>query len=181
MLSQIIQNTPRWVWLLLLAVTLLGLSQTRARQVTLKRVTLMPVAMICLSLYGTVTAFGLTLPIALAWLLTGLLATAITLMRGLPSGVSYDRSTGLFKLPGSWVPLTLILAIFLNKYTVAVLTSMHAGLAQEAGFNLTCAALSGVFSGIFLARAARLWRLALQTGPVSNQDQLVGLSSSVAQ
>jgi hypothetical protein len=120
------------------------------------------------------------LPVALAWLTAASLAAALTLKQGLSAGVAYDRSTGLFNLPGSWLPLLLILGIFLTKYTVGALTSMHADLAHGAGFSLTCAALYGAFSGIFLARGGRLWRLVLQ-GHSAGKNRITGMVQTLKQ
>jgi hypothetical protein len=39
---------------------------------------------------------------------------------------------------------------------------MHPALAQNVNFALTVATLYGAFSGVLLARTARLWRIALQ-------------------
>lgn len=42
MLYQILANTPRWVWVLLLTLLWLGLSQAVSRAASLKRITLLP-------------------------------------------------------------------------------------------------------------------------------------------
>ena len=162
MLYQIVAHTPTWVWILLTALLGLGLSQVATRTVSLQRMTAMPLAMVGLSLYGTVSAFGAELQVLLVWLAgTGLMA-ALVMQRPLAPATRYDDWTGRFTVPGSWVPLLLILGIFATKYTVGVSSAMHPALAQDDGFRLGFTALYGAFSGIFLARAARLWRLVWQ-------------------
>lgn len=172
MLHQILANTPRWVWILLAALLWLGLSQTRSRNVTLQRVTLMPLAMTGLSLYGALAVFGATPPVLLVWLLAGSVMTALVLSQALPEGTSYDPATRLFSLPGSWVPLLLIMGIFMTKYVVGALTSMQPALRHDAAVSLGFATLYGAFSGIFLARAARLWRLLLAAGKAAEQPAM---------
>ena len=71
-------------------------------------------------------------------------------------------------MPGSWVPLTLIVGIFLTKYVVGVDLAMQLSLAQDSQYTLIVAAIYGTFSGIFMGRAARLWRLALR--PSANRS-----------
>jgi uncharacterized protein DUF6622 len=71
----------------------------------------------------------------------------------------------MFKLPGSWVPLLLILGIFLTRYVVGVELAMRPGLAHDANYVLVTGVLYGLFSGIFVGRAARLLRLALRSRP----------------
>jgi hypothetical protein len=162
MLNQILIHTPRWVWLLLLALLWLGLSQAVTRSASLRRITVMPLALTGLSLYGTVTAFGGDPQILLIWLGTmALMATAV-MQRPLPDACRYNPATRRFTLPGSWVPLLLILGLFLTKYVVGAITAMQPALVVDVSFSLGFSALYGAFSGVFLARAGRLWRLAMQ-------------------
>ncbi|CAN5760543.1 hypothetical protein BH11PSE12_BH11PSE12_22450 [soil metagenome] len=159
MLNQILLNTPRWVWFLLVALVWLGLSQSRTRKVSLQRVTVMSLAMVGLSLYGTVTAFGADVPVMLVWLLACALMMALVLRRRLAAATCYDANVRCFTVAGSWVPLILMMAIFMTKYLVGALGAMNPALLHEARFMLGFAALYGIFSGIFLGRAIRLWRL----------------------
>ena len=160
MLNQILARTPIWVWALLAALLWLGLSQTVNRTASLKRITVMPLVMIGLSLFGTVSVFGSDAQLLLAWLVAGALMATLMLQKAPNAAIRYDASSRLFTLPGSWVPLALILGIFVTKYVVGFMTAMQPELRHELGFSLSCATLYGAFSGIFLARALRLWQLA---------------------
>lgn len=160
MLIAILTHTPVWVWILLAALMYLGFSQTVSRTASLKRVTLMPVAMIALSLYGSLAVFGINLQTVLGWTGAAAVMLVVFLRKKNSGDVYYDAELRLYSLPGSWVPLVLILGIFLTKYVVGVMTSMQPALVHEQSFALLVTALYGAFSGIFLARAIRLWRLA---------------------
>jgi preprotein translocase subunit SecF len=162
MLAQIIIHTPLWVWGLLLALLALGLNQMVTRTVALRRTTFLPLAMVALSLYGTVSAFGTAPPVLLAWLVAGAAAGALVLKRPLPPGTRFDAASRRFTVPGSAVPLALIVGIFLVKYGVGATLAVQPALAHSADFRLVFGALYGIFSGVFAARAIRLWRLALQ-------------------
>lgn len=160
MLAQIITRTPVWVWVLLLALLWLGASQMLTRSVTLRRVTVLPVAMTGLSLYGTLSVFG-SAPAALSlWLAAAGASAVLTLRRPLPEGTRFDTWTRRFTLPGSVVPLIIIVGIFVTKYAVGVALGINPSLAQDAVFALSVSAVYGVFSGIFMARSIRLWNLA---------------------
>jgi hypothetical protein len=162
MLKQILIHTPRWVWILLLALLWLGLRQAVTRSASLRRITIMPLAMTGLSLYSTVTAFGGDSQLLLVWLSAVALMAIAVMQLPLPGACRYNPATRRFTLPGSWVPLLLILGLFLTKYVVGAITAMQPALAIDAGFSLGFSALYGAFSGVFLARAGRLWRLAMQ-------------------
>ena len=162
MLNLILTQTPKWVWTLLAALLWLGLSQTVSRTASLNRVTIMPLAMIGLSIFGVLTVFGSNLTILMVWLVIGAAMLALILRKKSFTAISYDAEKKLFSLPGSWVPLGLILGIFVTKYVVGVMTAMQPALAQDLNFALPVAAFYGAFSGVFLARAVRLWRIAFR-------------------
>ena len=167
MLGTILKGTPPWVWGLLTALTLLGLSQVRSRTAGVARITVVPAVMTTLSLLGTLSTFGGSPqigPVLLAWLATAAASLAAIAATAVPTGTSYDAASRKFHQPGSWVPMLLILGIFLIKYVGGVDLAMQPGLAREAQYALTTAVLYGIFSGIFIGRAARLWRMAYRSG-----------------
>ena len=162
MLMHILSSTPKWVFVLFAALLWLGLQQMLPRRVGLNRATLIPLAMTGLSLYGVASAFG-DLPIALlAWLVGTAVALITTLQLQSNAGIQFDATNRRFQMPGSAVPLALFMGIFFTKYAVGISIGMHTSLAHDVNFALGVSTLYGAFSGIFLARAARLWRVALQ-------------------
>jgi hypothetical protein len=170
MLGPILKHTPVWVWGLLAALVALGLQQARTRQASLVRVGITPVAMTALAIWGNVSAFGgspLFAWVMLTWLLAAAFMLAVSAPLEAPNGTVYDAASRSFHLPGSWAPLGLILAIFLTKYVVGVDLAMRPALAQDSQYALIVGALYGLFSGAFIGRAARLWRLAYRPAPGS--------------
>jgi len=165
MIAQILINTPLWVWGLLAVLLVLGFSQTRSRTVGLPRITLLPLGLGAFSLYGTISAFGTSPAVLGSWFATAILLVLVVTQLPLPAGSRYDSATRQFQLPGSWIPMALIMAIFLTKYVVGVSLVMHPELKVHANFSLAIGTLYGVFSGIFAGRAIRLVRLALRPAP----------------
>jgi hypothetical protein len=161
MLTQIILHTPLWVWALLAVLVALGYSQTRSRTVGLRRVVIIPVAMIFLSLYGTVSAFGPSPGTLSAWFAACALLASMVVLRPAPLGTGYDRLGQKFAVPGSWLPLLVILGIFCTKYAVGVTLAMQPDTAHHTLFAMLIGTLYGLFSGFFAGRAVRLLRLAL--------------------
>ncbi|MED5618413.1 DUF6622 family protein [Ideonella sp. BN130291] len=161
MLIQILTHTPRWVFGLFLVLLALGVQQLFTRQVTLRRVSLLPVVMTGLSVWGVISAFAMQ-PLALpAWMAGAVLAGGVLLQFPLPAGVRYDAASRRFQLPGSAVPLALMMGVFFTKYAVGVTLAQAPELAFHGGFSLGLSALYGLFTGLFVGRAARLWRLAV--------------------
>jgi hypothetical protein len=164
----VVRNTPLWVGGLLAALLALGFSQVRDREVSLVRMSLTPVGMTVFSLWGTISAFGnspLVLEAMVVWFAAAIAAFALVIP-GRPTA-SYDAATRTYQLPGSLVPLALIAGIFIVKYVVGVDLAMAPRLMQDSPYALTVAALYGAFTGLFVGRAARLWRLALRSPAAS--------------
>ena len=163
MLGTIVRHTPAWVWGLLAGLAALGASQLRDRQVSLARVSVMPAAMTLFAAWGNVSAFGSSPAIATvfeAWLAT---AAAVATLIGLTrTNATYDAARRQFAVPGSVIPLLLIAGVFLVKWGVGVELALQPALRADAGFAVSIATLYGVLSGVFIGRAARLWKLALR-------------------
>ena len=161
MLLQILANTPRWVFVLFAALLWLGLSQLLTRRVGLSRITGLAIGMSAFSLYGTVSAFAGVPMALLAWLAGAAAVFALLAGRAAPLGTRYDAATRRFTVPGSAVPLAVMMGIFLTKYAVGITLGMQPAVARDLLFALAVSAVYGAFSGVFAARAARLWRLAM--------------------
>ena len=175
-LVPVLKNTPVWVWGLLATLLALGLSQLHTRSVSALRMTLMPVAMTGLSLWGTVSAFGgspLFGFVVLAWLASAAATLCLIAPQSPPAGTRYDAASRSFTVPGSWLPLALIVGIFLTRYTVGVDLAMQPQLARDGQYTLLIGALYGLFSGAFAGRSARLWRLALKPATPASSSPLL--------
>lgn len=160
MIVQILSHTPVWVYALFFVLLVFGLMQTRTRTVGKILALLLPVGMIALSLGGINSSFGLTtIPLA-AWGTAMVLATVVGYASFRDKRIHYEATDGTFFIPGSWVPLVVIMAIFFAKYVYAV---MHASGAEVVSTPMFIGALSaayGLLSGYFSSRAVNLIRLA---------------------
>lgn len=97
MLSQIISNTPKWVFVLFFVLLALGISQMRTQIKSRKRVLILPIVLLVLSLLGVISAFGqAAMPIA-AWV-AGYIGLASLIGYGIFSGAFAGRALRLLKL-----------------------------------------------------------------------------------
>ncbi|ELX13917.1 hypothetical protein Jab_1c25610 [Janthinobacterium sp. HH01] len=155
MMQQIISHTPLYVWAVLALLVYRGLLASRDREISLKKLWIMPVAMLGLSLSSMsgngvlgggvwgVWAAGLLAGAALAWKLDGGVRIVV------------NRAAGTVFQRGSWLPLALMVAIFVAKYAVAVVTAMHPETRHNFLFMLAVTSGFGLLSGMFIGRAAR--------------------------
>ncbi len=158
----IVRGTPPWVAGVLAGLVWLGLSALRSRRVHVARLLAMPAIMGVLALWGVQSAFGATGHLAALlglWALCYAAVLALGSRLAPPAGASYDAASRSFLLPGSWVPMVLILAVFLMKYGIGVQLAMEPALAHQNTFAFTVTALYGALSGLFAARTLRVLRL----------------------
>lgn len=162
MLIEILKRTPSWVFVLFFVLLAFGYYQSKDRVVNRNKVTILPAAMLVLSFYGVLSAFGST-PLALSSWLTGVAITACFGLKSVkPSGVSFATETQCFSVPGSWVPLALMMAIYFIKYSVGVILARKLPIANELAFIGSISLVYGFLSGVFLARALLILRTARQ-------------------
>ncbi|MBX3548781.1 MAG: hypothetical protein KF748_06450 [Xanthobacteraceae bacterium] len=156
MIVGILQHTPYWVWGVFVLLLVLGLTQTRARSVSRALVFVLPVIMIPLSFFTIASTFGIKPLPVIAWL-AGIAAAFllnIYVFRA-PSGVRYEASTRKFAVPGSWVPLVLMMTIFLSRFVLGVTRAINPALIGTDAFVGAVSAVLGLCSGLFAARAMK--------------------------
>ena len=162
-LAHILAGTPRWVFAVLLLLLAVGLRQLRDRQVTPLRLIAMPVTMAVLSVHGLTADFGVRPLLLVVWGASASIVLYAMVQRTPPAAAGFDTLTGLVTVPGSALPLLLMLALFSLKYAVGVALAMQPALREALPWTLLGAALYGVFTALFAGRALRLGWLALRT------------------
>ena len=153
---QILTHTPPWVFGLFVGLLAFGFMQTRNRNVNKFLAYLLPVGMVALSLAGVQSSFGLKLvPVAL-WAVGLALVTFIGYTFFRDTRVVFDPNRNAFYIPGSWLPLIVIMAIFFTKYVFAVMHALKIDAASSPTFAMALSLAYGCFSGYFSSRAANL-------------------------
>ena len=158
MLVEIIRRTPSWVFVLFFVLLALGYFQSKDRTVSRGQVAILPVAMIALSLHGVASAFGIAPVGLISWAVGAATAVRLGMMLIKTRGVSVSAETRSFFVPGSWLPLALMMAIFFTKYAVGVIVARQLPFAGESVFVGLVSLCYGLLSGVFLARALVIWR-----------------------
>jgi hypothetical protein len=146
-ISQVLKGTPFWVWAILVALVVLGVKQLRPRVVTRYSVLIAPAAFLLVGLMAAgrgPTGFS-------AWALTLSAVAAFTFFVWQPTaGARYDAGTDRLNLPGSVIPMLLI----------------NPALRTELVWQVGPAVVLGALSGVFIGRAATLFRMNRATATV---------------
>lgn len=153
MLIQILNHTPVYVWAILALLVYRGMLATRERDVAVRKLLIIPLVMLALSLQGITSKFGMGLAPLAAWA-AGAAVLALTIWRFGSPRISAGAEAATVRVQGSWAPLAMMMAIFFAKYAVAVTLAVKPQAAQSALFMVSVCALYGVFNGYFLGRLA---------------------------
>lgn len=160
MIVQILAHTPIWVYATFLMLLGFGLIQTRTRTVRKLPALLFPAGMLALSLAGIYTSFGLAMIPLVAWGMALTMATAVGYTFFRDTRIHCKATDGAFFIPGSWVPLVIMMAIFATKYGYAVMHAYNAEGIATPMFIGGLSAVYGLLSGYFSSRAVNLIQLA---------------------
>jgi predicted dienelactone hydrolase len=162
-ITQILMYTPRWVFGLLAGLIVLGLIQARTRQVPIKAVFIVPVAMTMMSLIGTLMDLGFTAITISCWLLGAASITLLLLKIFNNSSAAYDHTTRKLRLQGSWIPLLVILAIFCTRYALGMSFGMNLNIVHEFYFAPLMSLILGALSGYFIAQGFKYLQVVRRT------------------
>lgn len=147
---------PVWPFAILAALVALGHRQSRDRIVRPGTLAKVAAVMLAVSLYGVIAAFGAGLLPVLAWA-AGFAASMLLGDRVLsPRGLAVAGDA--VRVPGSWLPMGLMLGIFSAKFALGFAAGMQAAALHDAWFIATMSTVFGLLSGAFAARAAAVYR-----------------------
>ncbi|WP_077035264.1 DUF6622 family protein [Pelomonas sp. KK5] len=148
-LLAIVSHIPTWVWGILAFILVMGMRQSREQQMGRGRLMVLPIVWLAFGVWGVDSAFGIgALP---AWGVGLVLSLTLVLRSGWPGAARYDAESRSYVVAGSWMPLALMLTIFVTKFALGMGLALHPELARETsvatGFSLLFGALGGVFLG----------------------------------
>jgi hypothetical protein len=158
---QIISHTPIWVWFVLAFLVSRGLNAMQPRTIAPIRALIVPLIFLVWGLAGLINSRGLGL--ALALFVVGAAAgfAAGSALATLMPAPRLDQDAGTLAMPGSPIPLAIILAAFVIKYVGAVAQATAGDPATQAEIASAMALVGGVFAGAFWGRTLALFRRAL--------------------
>ncbi len=155
-------SIPPWVPALFLVLVLIGYRQALPR--TVKPGTLVAIALVMLGLsfYAVLGTFGAHLPGLLAWT-TGYAASLVLGSQHLAPRLT--ASGAGVRVPGSWIPLAMLLGIFMARFVLGFAAATRAPWLQQPAFIVAISLALGALSGGFGARAVAVHRCAIAARP----------------
>jgi hypothetical protein len=169
-ITNILLNTPLWVFGLLAALTWLGVQALQARTLPIWRVLATPAIFIAWGIASLVER-SLSSPILLAdWLIAVTVAAGIAAAMSRLDNIRIDRARQLVSLRGSQLPIIRNLLIFAVKYGLGVALVLAPAFQSE--LSLADTAVSGATAGYFLGWLARFAAIYRRTAaPIATAAQ----------
>jgi hypothetical protein len=169
--QDILLGTPTWVWVLLAVLVSRGMMAMKGGTAPLSKLGIVPAVFAGWGFLHLMSDPATGWDTALMWMAGGALGLGLGAAIAKRSGLTVDRIRRTVTLPGSMVPLVLILLTFAMKFWIGfeLATATHIGV--DSTFVVLNGLVSGVVAGIFAGRFLIYW-LALRTEPTPLLEQL---------
>ncbi|MES2756968.1 MAG: DUF6622 family protein [Pseudomonadota bacterium] len=175
MLIHILTRTPVYVWAILALLIYRGVVEMRDRDVAIRKLFIVPVIMLALSLQDIVAKFGAGyLPMSV-WAGSAIVMTLLV-WKFSGAAIGAGAAPGSVRVRGSWGPLAMMMAIFFTKYATAVTLVVQPNTIHNMLFSTAVCTLLGVFSGYFVGRLASI----LKSGQLLRAEQSDRYSTTAA-
>ena len=149
----ILSHIPTWVWAIFAALIVMGVIQSRDQFASAKRLLILPLVWMVFGIWGIYSAFGLQAAPLVAWGLGLATSATLVLRSGWPGSARFDAMRGQFFVPGSWLPLGLMMSIFIGKFALGMSLAMQPAVAHNIVAAVGFSAAFGLLSGTFLGRS----------------------------
>lgn len=158
-LLPILQGAPVWVWALLALLLFLGIRSLRTRSVPVASLVALPLAFFGLSVTNLLPLDGLA-PLRIGvWIAALMVGTIPGWFVVRPQRIVVDRARGRISVPGSVVPIILMLAAFAGGFYFGYLFARYSELKTDPATLIMASTYRGLMSGYFLGQTIRLFRL----------------------
>ncbi|SFS72418.1 hypothetical protein SAMN04488040_1754 [Sulfitobacter marinus] len=155
-MTRLITDAPLWVWPLFTVLLLVGLRARRDREVPVLLIYALPLLSL-LSLHS----IYVTGPTGWIWVLF-IAASVVGAVAGhrMQERWVLARTGRTVYLAGESVTLLVIMTLYWSNFAGGALRDLAPDLYANAGFHAALSLVLGLFSGSFLGRALRVWRMA---------------------
>jgi hypothetical protein len=151
-------HIPVWVHGVLALLLTLGVFLSRPRAVHPIAPSLIAAGFVMYSLYGIVGSFGSSPVNILSWVAGMFVSVFVVRPYFGPNGMTRVPGSSKVLIPGSWLPLVLIMGIFLTKFIVGFVNGARLPIGTQFWFAPLLSSVLGALSGGFTSRAINVHR-----------------------
>ncbi|MFT3800796.1 MAG: hypothetical protein QM766_06190 [Burkholderiaceae bacterium] len=173
-------HIPAWVFAVFALLVVLGWRHRRARWVDPRVLGIVAAVLSVYSATGVASAFGGHLGSLCAWG-AGLAVAAWAASRARAlRDLDWDPATRRVHVPGSWLPMMVMLGIFGLKFVLGAAAGQGTPVPAGSSAAFAIAGGLGVFGGVFVGRAWALHRAARRARAASASARPSDLSQSLS-
>ena len=149
---QALVHTPWWVYLLFGFIFYKGVRSLKTRVVSLKKLIIVPLVVSIISLDTLFTQIAFT-PFNFFLLFFSFFAGVLLGYRiTIASSIEVDRDHLLYRVPGGYLTLLLIVGVFATKYYIGYEEAIDPDLLTQDSFETFVIIASSLFAGIFAGK-----------------------------
>ncbi len=149
---QALKSTPIWVYLLFFYCIFIGVISRKDGVVSIYKMLIMPIVFTYMSVETLYLKFGIHYLSVGTFVVALMLGLFMGLLQAKLQGVSVDKEKKLVAIPGSNLPLILILIIFSSKYYFGYELDANPNIANNTTFEIALLVVSGMTAGLFAGR-----------------------------
>jgi hypothetical protein len=157
-LAAILHGAPLWVWVLFVYLISRGFKALHSGTTPLWRLAMMPLIFAGGGIFHLVLEPLAGWPAAVVWAMALLVGIAAGVFIANRSRFIIDPIANTVMLPGSAVPLVLMMIIFATKFWLGFEMATVTNAAALGNYVLIGASVSGVIAGMFTGRFITYWR-----------------------
>lgn len=166
-IEAILRGTPVWVWILLIYLLSRGIKAMQGGTAPLSKLAIIPVVFAVWGIMHLVREPAAGWKTALAWAIGAAFGILAGIAIAARTRFTVDPAQKTVTLPGSIVPMILIVVTFASKFYVGFKLATSSGLGIDSPIvvfdGLISGAVAGIFAGRFLIYVKR-FRSASETG-----------------
>lgn len=154
--ADILHGTPVWVWVLLVFLLSRGMKALNSGTVPLTRLAIFPILFAGWGIVHLASYPEQGWTLAPVWVVSAVVGIAAGIQIARRTRFLVDANANTVMVPGSIVPLLLILATFVTKFWLGFELAT-AGASSVGAYLLIDATVSGLVAGIFGGRFFTYW------------------------
>lgn len=153
-LWQALLGTPWWVYVLVIYFVKVGFDATKTRTVPFKTLFILPIVFTGLSIETLISSVEINYITLSAYFIALAIGASVGWILVRNQNFKIDKKRSLIQLPGSWLPLGIILGVFSAKYYFGYSLAVHPEKANDLSFAIMMLGVSGACTGLFIGRLA---------------------------
>lgn len=159
--SEFLQQTPWWVYLIFIYLLLIGVKAARPNVVSLYKLLILPVLFSWMSVETLLSSFVLSPAVISCFVAVLVLLIVVGYVQVSRMDCQVDKPHMLIRVPGTWTTMVVVLLIFGVKYYFGYKMAQDPNVIHDLGFEylfiVVSSGCTGYFIGKVVAYAVKLY------------------------